>query len=298
MGDEPELTEIEAFLERQRGARYSYREVGRTRDEAPPYYKIDHNRARLGTGEEAYRVAVAAMRQWKMFDLGWVRIAWPGAPIQEGTNVAVVARTLGIWSLNAARIVYTLDGLDTQIRRFGFAYGTLLDHAETGEERFSVEWTAGWSLNHGRERDAPYLSRLEKLRERDAPYLSCLGKLRERDAPSLSCSGKLRERDAPSLSRLGKLRERDAPYLSCSGKLRERDAPSLSCSGKLRERDAPSLSRLGKLRERDAPSLSCLGKLRERDAPSLSCLGKLRERDAPSLPRSRKRRERDAPSFG
>jgi uncharacterized protein (UPF0548 family) len=24
--------------------------------------------------------------------------------------------------------------------RFGFAYGTLLDHAEQGEERFSVEW--------------------------------------------------------------------------------------------------------------------------------------------------------------
>jgi uncharacterized protein (UPF0548 family) len=137
---EPELTQIEAFLERQRDTRYSYREVGRTRDGAPPYYKIDHNRVRLGTGEEAYRVAVAAMRQWKMFDLGWVRIAWPGAPIQEGTNVAVVARTLGVWSLNAARIVYTLDGLDTQVRRFGFAYGTLLDHAEMGEERFSVEW--------------------------------------------------------------------------------------------------------------------------------------------------------------
>jgi uncharacterized protein (UPF0548 family) len=95
---------------------------------------------RLGTGEEAYRVAIAAMRQWKMFDLGWVRIAWPGAPLQEGTTVAVVARTLGFWSLNASRIVYTLDGLDGQVRRFGFAYGTLLDHAEMGEERFSVEW--------------------------------------------------------------------------------------------------------------------------------------------------------------
>jgi uncharacterized protein (UPF0548 family) len=137
---EPTLTEIEVFLERQRGSRYSYPEVGKTRDGAPPYYKVDHNRVRLGTGEEAYRVAIAAMRQWKMFDLGWVRIAWPGVPIQEGTTVAVAAQTLGFWSLNAARIVYTLDGLDGQVRRFGFAYGTLLDHAEMGEERFSVEW--------------------------------------------------------------------------------------------------------------------------------------------------------------
>jgi uncharacterized protein (UPF0548 family) len=137
---EPTLTDIEAFLERQRDAAYSYPEVGKTRDGAPPYYKVDHNRVRLGTGEEAYRVAIAAMRQWKMFDLGWVRVGWPGAPLQEGTTVAVVARTLGFWSLNAARIVYTLDGLDQQVRRFGFAYGTLLDHAEMGEERFSVEW--------------------------------------------------------------------------------------------------------------------------------------------------------------
>ena len=94
---------------------------------------------RLGTGEEVFKIAVAALRQWKMFDLGWVRIAWPGAPIREGTEVAIVARTAGFWSLNAARIVHTLEESDLRMRRFGFAYGTLLDHAETGEERFSVE---------------------------------------------------------------------------------------------------------------------------------------------------------------
>jgi len=27
-------------------------------------------------------------------------------------------------------------------RRFGFAYGTLADHAEQGEERFSIEWSS------------------------------------------------------------------------------------------------------------------------------------------------------------
>jgi uncharacterized protein (UPF0548 family) len=136
---EPTLPEIDSFLESQRNAPFSYPEVGATRKGAPPYYKVDHNRVRLGTGEEAFRIAVAAMRQWKMFDLDWVRIAWPGAPIREGTTVAVVARTLGFWSLNATRIVYTLDEIDGQVRRFGFAYGTLRDHAESGEERFSVE---------------------------------------------------------------------------------------------------------------------------------------------------------------
>ena len=136
---DPTAQEVEAFLEAQRGSRLSYPEVGATRKGAPPYYKVDHNRVRLGTGEEAFKIAVAALRQWKMFDLGWVRIAWPGAPIQEGTTVAVVARTLGFWSLNACRIVYTLDETEGPIRRFGFAYGTLQDHAEMGEERFSIE---------------------------------------------------------------------------------------------------------------------------------------------------------------
>lgn len=74
-----------------------------------------------------------------MFDLGWVRLLWPDAPIEAGTTVAVLARHYGFWSLNASRIVYMIDE-DDQIRRYGFAYGTLADHGECGEERFSVEW--------------------------------------------------------------------------------------------------------------------------------------------------------------
>jgi uncharacterized protein (UPF0548 family) len=42
----------------------------------------------------------------------------------------------GLWSLNACRIVYVVK----EQRRFGFAYGTLPAHAESGEERFTVEW--------------------------------------------------------------------------------------------------------------------------------------------------------------
>lgn len=136
---EPSLQQIDDFLESQKGKLFSYPEVGATRKAAPAGYKVDRNRVRLGTGDAAFRIAVEAMRQWKMFDLGWVRIAFPGAPIREGTTVAVVARTLGIWSLNATRIVYTLDEIEGGVRRFGFAYGTLRDHAETGEERFTVE---------------------------------------------------------------------------------------------------------------------------------------------------------------
>lgn len=49
----------------------------------------------------------------------------------------------GFYSLNLARIVYIVDENplgDRAISRFGFAYGTLAEHAESGEERFTVEW--------------------------------------------------------------------------------------------------------------------------------------------------------------
>jgi uncharacterized protein (UPF0548 family) len=49
------------------------------------------------------------------------------------------------WVLVAARIVYVVDevmptdGGDGVVERFGFAYGTLHEHLECGEERFVVE---------------------------------------------------------------------------------------------------------------------------------------------------------------
>ena len=53
--------------------------------------------------------------------------------------MAVLASRCGVWWLNACRIVYVIDEA-APFRRFGFAYGTLPDHAERGEERFTVEW--------------------------------------------------------------------------------------------------------------------------------------------------------------
>ena len=74
-----------------------------------------------------------------MFQLGWVELFHETAPIEIGSDVAVLVRVFGVWSLNACRIVYVMDEPEP-VRRFGFAYGTLPDHAERGEERFSIEW--------------------------------------------------------------------------------------------------------------------------------------------------------------
>ncbi len=74
-----------------------------------------------------------------MFDMPWSQLCWPTAPIRMGTDVAVLVRHFGFFSLNACRIVYVVDD-GARIKRFGFAYGTLEEHAESGEERFIVEW--------------------------------------------------------------------------------------------------------------------------------------------------------------
>jgi uncharacterized protein (UPF0548 family) len=136
---EPSHAVIEPFLREQRGRAFSYQEVGASRGRAPGGYTVDHNRVRLGAGEQTFVKAVAAVRAWQMFNLGWCRVYPQHAPLEVGTVVAVVIKHFGFWSLNACRIVYLLEESGA-VEKYGFAYGTLPEHGETGEERFSVEW--------------------------------------------------------------------------------------------------------------------------------------------------------------
>jgi len=136
---QPSDETIRQFISSQHDLPFSYREVGATRgEEKPSGYNVDHNRVRLGDGEEVYQRAVAALRKWKQFDLGWVTIVPPNTPVEVGRIVAIQARTFGFWSLSAARIVYVIED-KAPVKRFGFAYGTLPNHVECGEERFTIE---------------------------------------------------------------------------------------------------------------------------------------------------------------
>jgi uncharacterized protein (UPF0548 family) len=134
----PSPAAVEAFRVRQASAPFSYPEVGASRGQAPPGYDVDHNRAELGRSPAVFAAACAALRRWEMFPAPWTEVRPAGAPIEPGCTVAVLARAAGVWWLNAARVVYALDE-EGPVRRFGFAYGTLTEHAERGEERFSVE---------------------------------------------------------------------------------------------------------------------------------------------------------------
>src|SRR5215813_4324797 len=133
---EPSDADAARFVASQRDLPFTYAEVGATNTTPPAGYTVDHNRIQLGSGEAIYRKAVDALKNWRQFDLGWVVIAPRGVAVEVGATVAVKARAFGTWSLSATRIVYMID----EARRFGFAYGTLPDHVEQGEERFLVEW--------------------------------------------------------------------------------------------------------------------------------------------------------------
>jgi uncharacterized protein (UPF0548 family) len=63
----------------------------------------------------------------------------PAKWLAEGTVVSILGRHLGVWSLNACRIAYTIEEETPSLRRYGFAFGTLPGHVERGEERFTVE---------------------------------------------------------------------------------------------------------------------------------------------------------------
>ena len=136
----PSDDEVRNFLLLQQHSVFSYSEVGASAGKVPSRYNVDLNCVLLGKGEAVWNRAVSAIQRWEMFHMPWIRLYWPTSVIQVGTNVAIEVCHWGFHSLNACRIVYTVDD-NGPVARYGFAYGTLVEHAESGEERFTVEWT-------------------------------------------------------------------------------------------------------------------------------------------------------------
>lgn len=135
----PSPTQMDAFLASQAGLGFTYAPVGATGTAPPAGFVVDHTRIQLGRGEQVFAAARAALERWQQLQLGWVQTWPPKAPIAPGQNVAILGHSLRLWWLNACRIVYVVEE-DNAVRRFGYANGTLPDHAGSGEERFVVEW--------------------------------------------------------------------------------------------------------------------------------------------------------------
>lgn len=131
----PTPAQLTAFLEKSGGLPFSYSQTGASAGEFPDGFDHDVNAVYLGEGEDLFRRAKDALFNWVMFPPGWT-FAWSNGRLPEkGTPVAVVFRLFGLWWLNGAKVVYRIDAP----AKAGFAYGTLANHIECGEEQFAVE---------------------------------------------------------------------------------------------------------------------------------------------------------------
>jgi len=135
----PPAESIRRFLTAQANLPFTYSAVGATAQTPPIGYVVDHTRIKLGEGEDVFKAARNALERWQQFRLGWAEAWSSDTPIESGALVAVMAHVVGLWWLNCCRIVYVVDE-SGPISKFGFAYGTLIGHVESGEERFLIEW--------------------------------------------------------------------------------------------------------------------------------------------------------------
>jgi uncharacterized protein (UPF0548 family) len=132
----PSAAEISRFLDDSHQLPLSYGPTGIVRY-PPGLGRFDEQVVTIGRGDADFERARVALATWKHFDIGWVEAFPRQASIETGTVVAVLIRHLGFWSLNGARVLYRVDGTGGR-KGFGFAYGTLTNHAESGEELFEV----------------------------------------------------------------------------------------------------------------------------------------------------------------
>jgi uncharacterized protein (UPF0548 family) len=131
----PSAADVERFIAESRDLPLSYGPTGLARS-GRRGFQLDEQVSLIGRGEQALQRATAALSEWRHFDLGWLTLFPRTAPIVPRTVVAVLVRHLGFWSLNACRVLEQI-GQPGDIT-FGFSYGTLINHAECGEEIFQV----------------------------------------------------------------------------------------------------------------------------------------------------------------
>ncbi len=132
----PSLARIERFLRESASLPLSYGPVGIVRT-GNARRDLDEATVAIGHGRQDFERARRALMAWTQFDIGWVETFPQHAPVAVGTVVGVLIRHLGFWSLNGCRVLYRV-GDEADDARFGFAYGTLTNHAEAGEELFEV----------------------------------------------------------------------------------------------------------------------------------------------------------------
>ncbi len=132
----PTTAQLKEIHESQRSEDITYTGVGLTLESLPDAYH--HLRAErvIGSGADLFSRGQNAIRSWTaQAELGLV--LEPSVPeFREGAVLvfALPMKPSGLWATGACRIMRVID----EPLRFGFIYGTLPHHPESGEEAFLV----------------------------------------------------------------------------------------------------------------------------------------------------------------
>jgi uncharacterized protein (UPF0548 family) len=113
-------------------AMLTYPEAGATKGELPAGYEHTTRRVRAGSGDRVFADASESLLSWNMHRRSGLSVAADGRAAVDSTVVLGLGYRLV--AVIPCRVVYVID----EPGRAGFAYGTLPDHPEQGEERFVV----------------------------------------------------------------------------------------------------------------------------------------------------------------
>lgn len=131
----PSKEKVQVFLKDQSTKSFNYQAILGTKKEGIVGYDNDHNFIEIGKLQKNWDQAKAALNEWRQFPVPWTKIESSSEKIKEGLTVGVYFKIFGLWWINSARVVYTID----EPNKFGYAYGTLPGHLESGEECFWIE---------------------------------------------------------------------------------------------------------------------------------------------------------------
>jgi len=130
----PSPADLARVTARQADRELTYAEHCATRGSMPAGYHHDQWDADLGGFDEVvFERLSAALMDWQVQRGAGISI-YPVVPVQTGLTFSFWFRLAGAYVTAAGRVVYVTGEAD----RRGFAYGTLPQHPERGEEAFHL----------------------------------------------------------------------------------------------------------------------------------------------------------------
>ncbi|MDB5044810.1 MAG: hypothetical protein JWQ08_860 [Deinococcus sp.] len=127
-------TALKREVERLQHLPVTYKQVGVTLEASGKQQKL--YTVWLGSGDATFQQARAALSSWQTHRSTWLQLFPASSPPAEGQTVLVLLKTAGLCLSFGCRVVRVID----EARRYGFVYGTLPGHPESGEELFVTEW--------------------------------------------------------------------------------------------------------------------------------------------------------------